>query len=80
MKASKEYADAGIYSQHGEEHIINMFFQEKRAGMCVDIGAADGVINSNSRFLIEMLGWSAVLIEPHPSFYSQLEKLYSKNK
>jgi len=64
------------YSQYGEEPIINSFFNKKEKGFCVDIGAADGRRHSNSRYLIESLGWSAVLVEPHPTFFDELTQLY----
>ena len=65
-----------LYSQYREESVIDSFFNEKTKGFCVDIGAADGTRYSNSRYLIESLDWSAVLVEPHPTFFDQLELLY----
>ena len=41
------------------------------AELVVDIGAHDGVWQSNS-FLMLQHGWRAVLVEPHPSTYRQL--------
>ena len=41
------------------------------AALVVDIGAHDGVWQSNS-FLMLQHGWRAVLVEPHPSTYRQL--------
>ena len=67
------------YSQYGEEAIIDSFFKGKRRGYCVDVGAADGVLYSNSRYLIETLAWSALLIEPHPAFFQSLLDLYKDN-
>ena len=64
------------YSQYREEPIIDSFFNKKEKGFCVDVGAADGIRGSNSRYLIESLGWSAVLVEPHPTFFDQLTELY----
>lgn len=67
------------YSQYGEERVLNQFFKGKDIGTVVDVGAADGVRYSNSRYLIESLGWSAVLVEPHPTYFEALGKLYEKN-
>ena len=68
------------YSQGKEERIIRRFFNDMSKGTVVDVGAADGEINSNSRFLIERLGWQGVLVEPNPEFYQKLSLLYGKNE
>lgn len=68
------------YSQYGEEKIIESFFENKQKGFVVDVGAADGVRYSNSRWLIESCGWEAVLVEPHPTYFGQLEDLYKSNE
>jgi FkbM family methyltransferase len=67
------------YSQYGEESIIESFFNGKRQGFVLDVGAADGVSNSNSRYLITEFEWSGALIEPHPSYFSKLEYMYKKH-
>lgn len=67
------------YSQYDEEAIINFFFKNKKDGLVVDIGAADGINNSNSRKLI-LDGWSALLIEPNPNNFSKLQALYIENQ
>ena len=69
-----------IYAQYGEESIILDFFGQDSKGIVVDVGAADGVRYSNSRWLIESCGWEAVLVEPHPTYFHQLEDLYKSNK
>lgn len=51
-----------MYSQNDEEAIIMRYFAN-RTGRLLDIGAADGMTNSNSLALIER-GWRAVLVEP----------------
>lgn len=66
------------FSQYDEENIIDSFFKKKKDGFVVEIGAADGINNSNSRKLI-LDGWSALLIEPNPNNFSKLEKLYPEN-
>jgi len=63
-------------SQYNEEQIIINFFQRKKDGFLVDIGAVDGVINSNSRFLIQHLEWSGLLVEPNPETFKKLSNLY----
>lgn len=69
-----------IYSQYGEESVILDFFGQDTKGIVVDVGAADGITYSNSRYLIHDLGWSGVLVEPHPTFFNDIIKLYENNK
>jgi FkbM family methyltransferase len=65
------------YSQYGEQEFILNFFGDKK-GILVDIGAADGINNSNTKKLIED-GWGGLLIEPTPVNYNKLLKFYSGN-
>ena len=44
-------------------------------GTFLDIGAADGIINSNTRMLADA-GWRGVLVEPAPQMFCQLMKNY----
>lgn len=66
-------------SQYGEEAIINKYFKGLKSGMVVDVGAADGITGSNSKFLIDR-GWNAILIEPNPHNYKKLIDLYRDNQ
>lgn len=66
-----------MYSQYNEESFLKQYFNNK-IGFVVEIGAADGITNSNSRMLIES-GWSALLIEPNPNSYQKLVNLYEHN-
>jgi FkbM family methyltransferase len=67
------------YTQYGEESVLKTFFKTTPNGTVVDVGAADGVRYSNSRYLIESLGWMGVLVEPHPTYFTELVKLYEHN-
>lgn len=67
-----------MYSQNNEEQVILDYFGNK-IGNLLDIGANDGITLSNSRKLIE-LGWSGDLIEPSPTAFAKLKKLYSRKK
>lgn len=66
-----------FYSQYSEDKLINDLLQGKTEGFVVDVGAADGVRYSNSRYFIESLGWGGVLVEPHPDYFKALQQLYS---
>lgn len=65
-----------MYAQYGEESILKSFFGEDSKGFVVDVGAADGIRYSNSRYLIDELGWSGLLVEPHPTFFDRIKSLY----
>jgi len=69
-----------IFSQYREEYFLLNYFNNKQNGVLVDVGAADGIINSNSRFLIKNNNWSGILIEPHPEYFTQLNNLYKNSK
>jgi FkbM family methyltransferase len=67
------------YSQHGEQQLILTFFRQNPDGFsryCVDAGAYDGVVGSNSRALFEA-GWSGLAIEPNPRTFERLKALYA---
>jgi FkbM family methyltransferase len=65
------------YSQYNEELFLMEYFKG-RLGVVVEIGAADGTTNSNSRRLIEN-GWSAILVEPNFNNYTKIKELYKEN-
>ena len=61
------------FSQYGEQPIILDFFARHTDAphYCVDAGAYDGVIGSNSRALF-LQGWSGIVIEPDPRTFSRV--------
>jgi FkbM family methyltransferase len=59
-------ADNVFYSQFGEDKILFEIFQRKTSGICVDVGANNGVDDSISLFF-EKIGWKCILVEPNPS-------------
>lgn len=61
--------------QYGEGAIIDKFFGGKPNGFLVEVGAADGIDNSNSFELIKR-GWGGLLIEPNPSYVYHLLEIY----
>lgn len=67
------------FSQHGEQPIILDFFSKCPGNFrryCVDAGAYDGVVGSNSRALL-LNGWEGVVIEPNPRVFARLQNLYA---
>lgn len=55
-----------------DEFLYNTVFQNTSHGYFVDIGAYDGVIDSNSLFF-EQLGWHGMCIEPNPDRFQILQ-------
>ena len=82
VMGSTPIVSSSTYSmpQYNEETIVQAYLKraKKHTGLVVEVGAADGITGSNSRFLIQQ-GWSAVLIEPNPTNYDKLQKLYDGN-
>lgn len=62
------------YSQYGEDLFVAEHFKG-RTGMFLEIGALDGIKDSNCRKLAEM-GWTGVAIEPNPHLFLKLMKNY----
>lgn len=61
------------YSQNGEDYILWKFFNYKRNGLFVDIGAFDGRHLSNT-FSFEENGWKGICVEAHPDYFHLLRK------
>lgn len=62
------------YSQFEQDKFIyENYFNNKFDGYFVDIGAADGIKYSNSKFF-EEIGWKGVCIEPNPKAFDDLQK------
>lgn len=54
------------HSQFDQDHwVIEEVFPNKTDGYFIEIGAADGIQFSNTKAL-EDLGWTGILVEPHP--------------
>jgi methyltransferase, FkbM family len=66
-------------ASNDEDNFIIEYFNGKRNGFIVDVGAAEGVSSSNSFRLINEYDWSAFLIEPYSASFKQLKYLYGDN-
>ena len=60
-----------FYSQFGEDKILFEIFQKKTSGVCVEVGANNGVDDSTSLFF-EKIGWQCILVEPNPSLCREI--------
>jgi len=67
-------------SQYNEEKVLKDFFKQKKNGFLVDVGAANGIQNSNTRMLLNTFGWHGILIEPHPRQHARCSELYSEDE
>jgi hypothetical protein len=70
-----------VTSNSGEDGIIQKIFEVIGAKnhWCVELGALDGIYDSNTWDLINTHAWSAVLIEAEPSYVKKLRALYANN-
>lgn len=66
--------DAMYYSQFGEDKILYEIFGRKSTGLCIEIGANDGVTDSTTYFF-EKIGWDCILIEPNPDLCSHIRQM-----
>ena len=53
------------YSQFGEDKFLYNIFEKKSEGLCVEVGAHNGIDDSPSLFF-ETIGWQCLLVEPNP--------------
>jgi FkbM family methyltransferase len=55
------------------DKIIRDYFADKEYGVCIEVGAVDGIEYSNS-YHFELSGWDTLCIEPIPIYYEKLSK------
>jgi FkbM family methyltransferase len=55
-----------FYSQFGEDRLLALHFKDTTPGLCVEVGANDGV-NDSTTYHFEVSGWECVLVEPNPA-------------
>lgn len=62
-----------VYSQNGEDGIFAAIFEKigTKNKWCLEVGASDGVMFSNTRALVEK-GWHAILIEKDAAAFDRL--------
>ena len=63
MESSFKY-----YSQFGEDCLLWEFFQYRKEGFYIDVGAFDGIHLSNT-YSFEQKGWNGICIEPNPVMF-----------
>lgn len=71
---------ANVFSQTGEDGVIEKILEllPDKDHWCVEFGAWDGILYSNTRNLIVNKEYSAILIESDPQKFKVLQKNYSQ--
>ncbi len=65
-----------MYNSHQgqDQWVIERVFPGRRGGWFIDAGAGpDGIRGSNSYVLETQLGWTGLLVEPHPDCYPRVK-------
>jgi FkbM family methyltransferase len=62
----------GYRSQVGQDKFVAEFFNFKKIGFFLDIGAHDGISLNNTYFLEKELDWKGICIEPGRKLFSKL--------
>tara|TARA_R100000152_G_C6760111_1_gene184123 strand:- start:775 stop:1461 length:687 start_codon:yes stop_codon:yes gene_type:complete len=61
------------YGQWETDKFIEEYFPNKPKGLCIEVGAADGIKGSNTKYF-EDLGWDVLCIEPNVRFADSLNE------
>ena len=72
----KIYCD--IAPQEGEDLILQRFFQQKKTGFYVDIGAHHPVRYSNT-YALYNIGWNGINVEPNSDISKEFKKLRTRD-
>lgn len=51
------------------EEKLKKYLDYKESGIYIELGAFDGVFQSNTKWLEDNYGWAGILIEPSPNKY-----------
>ena len=62
------------YSQLGQDLTVLKFYNDKRDGYFIELGASDGITLSNTYLLEKEFGWKGICAEPVPVKYEALCK------
>jgi FkbM family methyltransferase len=67
-----------FFSQFGQDRYLQQhFFENKRDGVFVDVGAFDGIAGSNTLFFEKFMGWRGLCIEADPLQFARLKTFRS---
>jgi FkbM family methyltransferase len=63
-----------FYSQFGEDRLLSRIFRGRDIGVCIEVGANDGVTDSNTLYFEEK-GWNCILIEPNSDLCQKIREI-----
>jgi FkbM family methyltransferase len=63
-----------FYSQFGEDCLLAELFDGMDDGLCIEVGANDGV-NDSTSYHFEQLGWECILVEANPDLCNQIRQI-----
>jgi len=66
-----------FYSQFGEDKLLSNYFNDDYIGVCVEVGAYDGITGSNT-YHFENRGWETLCIEPIPEAFNKCASIRKK--
>jgi hypothetical protein len=73
LKNEEEIEKYG-FSQIGQDLEVLRFYNYKKNGFFIEIGASDGILLSNTYLLERNYNWRGICVEPIPSNYELLCK------
>ena len=71
-----KYEKEQYFSQDKQDAFVDNYFKQKRNGVFLEVGAADGLVYSNTLFFERSRSWTGLLIEPNKEFFETLAKLH----
>ena len=63
-----------FYGQFYEDKYLSQFFDDNYIGVCIDVGAYDGINGSNT-YYFEKKGWKTLCIEPIPESFNKCNSI-----
>jgi len=77
MNSKDDWGSNGMSRSREDRVIFETFFRDISFGnhFYMEIGANDGVRESNTRFFDLCLGWQGLLVEPNPKNFQHVERL-----
>lgn len=64
----------GYHGQFSTDVLIELYFEDSQSGVCVEVGAANGMRGSNTLYF-ENKGWKALCIEPNPEYFEVMQNI-----
>ena len=68
------------YSRNAEEWIVRDYFEDRREGVFVDVGANDPRVENNTYFLEATLGWRGIAVDAMPEFAPEYARLRPRTR